>query len=281
MKKGLTRAGLGNVKSVQDFIRYASMYGFEAVDVGASDVFELVESHGVDGANEVLLRVGVEIGSLSLPVEWRAGEDEFRRGLGEFPRIAEVASKLGCTACCTYALPSTDANPAHFMAVATRRLRVCAEVLDAYGIRLGIEFVGPHHLRTRWKNPFIWDLDSTLDWISAINKSNVGLLLDTIHWYTTGGSIEDISKLDASQIVHVHVNDAPAVPVPEVMDNDRLLPGDGVIDLVSFLRALRDTGYSGVVAQEVLTPEPPKESVDVLLSKSQKAFEKLFSTVGI
>ena len=56
------------------------------------------------------------------------------------------------------------------MALATRRLRTCAQILGAYGIRLGLEFVGPHHLRTAWKHPFIWTLDETLDWIDAIGE---------------------------------------------------------------------------------------------------------------
>ncbi|UUZ89861.1 sugar phosphate isomerase/epimerase [Paenibacillus sp. P25] len=142
------------------------------------------------------------------------------------------------------------------MALATRRLRTCAEILEAYGIRLGLEFVGPHHLRTRWANPFIWDIPSTLDWIDAIGKKNVGLLFDAYHWYTTEAGYEDILKLGASQIVHVHINDAPDVPVAEVLDNDRLYPGEGVIPLADFLRGLRQIGYSGVVAQEILTPQP-------------------------
>ena len=60
------------------------------------------------------------------------------------------------------------------MALATTRLRACANILGAYGIRLALEFVGPHHLRTQWKNPFIWTVQETLDWIDAIGEPNVG-----------------------------------------------------------------------------------------------------------
>ena len=36
------------------------------------------------------------------------------------------------------------------------------------------------------------------------------------------------------------------------MDGERLLPGDGIIDLHNFLSALKAIGYAGPVAPEVL-----------------------------
>ena len=141
------------------------------------------------------------------------GEDHgrgFPRGLPKLAQAAEAAAALGCTSCCTYVLPSTDLGAAHFMALATRRLRTCAQILGAYGIRLGLEFVGPHHLRTRWKHPFIWTIDETLDWIDAIGERNVGLLFDSYHWYTNG-FFHDLSDKNSAQkktaLEEIKVND--------------------------------------------------------------------------
>ena len=36
-----------------------------------------------------------------------------------------------------------------------------------------------------------------------------GLLLDAWHLYTSGGSVDDLDKISKSDIVNVHVNDAP------------------------------------------------------------------------
>ncbi len=136
-------------------------------------------------------------------------------------------------------------------------------------------------MRTRWEHPFIWDMDSTLDWIEAIGESNVGLLFDSYHWYTTEADLNDILRLRPEQIVHVHINDAPNVPVEEVLDNNRLYPGEGVIDLTSFLQGLRRIGYKGAVSQEILTPEPLTESSEVLMRKSAEAFRRVFSEAGL
>jgi sugar phosphate isomerase/epimerase len=278
MLRGLTGAGLGKLESTEQFIELAAKYGFEAVDI---DALALVESHSIDGARDLLSKHGLVIGSIGLPVEWRGSEERFRADLPKLTQAAAAAAALGCTSCCTYVLPSTDLNAAHFMALATRRLRTCAQILGAYGIRLGLEFVGPHHLRTRWKHPFIWTVEETLDWIDAIGESNVGLLYDAYHWYTNGLTVADIEKLRPEQIVHVHINDAPDVPVEDVLDNGRVYPGEGVIDLAGFLQGLAKIGYKGAVSQEILMATPPTDSPESLVQRSKAGFDKVYAAAGL
>ncbi|HTG70684.1 MAG TPA: sugar phosphate isomerase/epimerase family protein [Candidatus Udaeobacter sp.] len=278
MLRGLTGAGLGRIESDERFIELAGEYGFQAVDLDAG---ALINRHGIEKARELLAQNGVVIGSIGLPVEWRTTEEAFLEGLEKLAGAAAAAAALGCTRCCTYILPSTDLKAARFMALATRRLRTCAQILGAYGIRLGLEFVGPHHLRTRWANPFIWTLEETLEWIDAIGESNVGLLFDAYHWYTNGLTIADIEALRADQIVHVHINDAPDVPVEEALDNGRIYPGEGVIDLVGFLKALDRIGYKGAVSQEILTAEAPLQSPEELVLRSKAGFDKVFGEAGL
>jgi hypothetical protein len=102
-------------------------------------------------------------------------------------------------------------------------------------MRFGLEFVGPETARIGPKamgpNEFIWTLPQTMDLIGDINApaDNVGLLLDSFHWFCTGSNLSEIENLRAQDVVHVHINDAPDRPLSEQMDFERLLPGDGVI----------------------------------------------------
>lgn len=278
MLRGLSGAGLGKVESDESLIELAGKYGFQAVDLDAN---RLVKRHGIDGARALLKKNNVVIGSIGLPVEWRSTEETFREGIVKLAEAAEAAAVLGCISCCTYILPSTDLKAAHFMALATRRLRICAQILGAYGVRLGLEFVGPHHLRTAWKNPFIWTLQETLDWIDAIGEPNVGLLFDAYHWYTNELTTADIKALRAEQIIHVHINDARDVPVQDALDNGRVYPGEGVIDLAGFLRALDAIGYKGAVTQEILSAVAPIESPESLVQRSKAGFDKVYAAAGL
>jgi len=281
MIKGLSTAGLGQVKNLEELIILASENGFGSVDTSGQELRDLAEEKGLDNAKAFLNEQQVSIGSIGLPLEWRQTEEQFKEGLSILLEDAKIAAEFGCTSCCTYVLPATDYNAAHFMALATKRLRLCAQILKEYGINLGLEFVGPHHLRTAWENPFIWEMQDTLDWIDAIGEPNVGLLLDSYHWYTIEGTIEDLLALRPEQITHVHLNDAKDVPVEEVLDNDRLYPGEGVIDLAGFLKALDKIGYKGSVAQEILTKESLTESAKALAEKSGKAYAKVYAAADL
>ncbi|GAB6929494.1 sugar phosphate isomerase/epimerase [Paenibacillus sp. JCM 10914] len=278
MLQGLTSAGLGKLESDIQLIELASRYGFQCVDLDAK---ALIDRLGEGAAVDLLASHQIKLGAIGLPVEWRGTDEQFLEGLVNLPAAAAAAKVLGGTRCCTYILPSTDMPSASFMAIATKRLRTCAVILGAYGISLALEFVGPHHLRTAWKNPFIWTVEETLQWIDAIGEPNVGLLYDAYHWYTNNLNVSDIHNLRADQIVHVHINDAKDVPVEEVLDNDRVYPGEGVIDLPSFLKALRDIGYTGPVTQEILTQTAPVDSPEQLVAKSRTAFDQVFGQAGL
>ncbi|MFB5663424.1 sugar phosphate isomerase/epimerase family protein [Alteribacillus sp. HJP-4] len=281
MKKGLSPAGIGEIKDVKEYITLASRHGFASIDTDGKSLRNLIESERIDNARSLLEKHQIDIGAIGLDVEWRGSEEQFQSGIAGLAADSEAASALGCQTCMTYILPSTDYLPAQFMAAAVRRLRVCARILGSYGIQLALEFVGPHHLRKNWEHPFIWNLEHTLDFIDAIDEKNTGLLIDAYHCYTNNISNETLASLNPAQIVHVHINDAKDLPVEELLDNDRLYPGEGVIDLEGFLQALKQAGYEGPVAQEILTQHPPKEGPEYLIQKSAAAFDRLFTSAGV
>ncbi|UPK42721.1 sugar phosphate isomerase/epimerase family protein [Paenibacillus pabuli] len=275
MIRGLTRAGLGNIESNEQYITNAAKYGFQSVDLNP---LSLIEEVGKEQAKHLLESNQVIIGSSDLTVDWRTTDEQFREGLQSLVQMAEASASLNCYSCCTYILPSTDQPAASFMAAATKRLRLCADILDAYGIRLGLEFVGCHHLRTQWKNPFIWSVEDTLDWIETIHAPNVGLLVDSYHWHTNGLAIDEVLNLKKEQVVHVHINDAYDLPIEDLLDYERLYPGEGVIDLPGFLKNLKAIGYTGVVSQEVLAPASTLDTSE-LFAKSKAGFDKVFSKI--
>jgi len=279
MLKGLTRAGIGAISSYEQYIALASQHGFQSVDLDAQDFIHQVGS--AHAANALLQHYGIVIGSIGLSIDWRTSAENFRSGIVGLAESAAAAAALGCTRCCTHFMPSVDIPAAHFMALATKRLRLCARILNEFNIRLGLEFVGVYHLRKHGKYPFIWTMEETLDWIEAIGEPNVGLLLDAYHWYTTGASTKDIEQLRLDQIVHVHINDAADIPIADLHDNKRLYPGEGVIDLADFLKSLQKIGYSGSISQEILASSPPADCPEVLFLRSQKGFAKIFAAAGL
>ena len=76
----------------------------------------------------------------------------------------------------------------------------------------------------------------------------------------------------------MHFDDAANLPANQVRDNQRLLPGEGVIDLTGFLAALQKIGYEDSLSVEVfgrgLKEMPPEQSAKLCLEYGRAALKK-------
>ena len=163
------------------------------------------------------------------------------------------------------------------------RFKPAAEILATEGIHLGLEFIGPKTLRDLRKFPFIWKLWDMVALGRDIGP-NVGLLLDVWHWYTSGGTLADLDRLDPQQVVYVHVSDAPlGIPIDEQIDNKRALPGEtSVIDIAGFLKALHKIGYEGPITAEPFKAELKElASDDARLEVIAQSLRTIFERAGL
>ena len=259
MFKSLTAGALGVHGSIEELIGYAKRAGFQGVDVNIQEIASLVDARGAAQVKNLFADAGLQIGAWGLPINWRGDDAEYDADLARLPQFAVAGAAVGATRVAQW-LPSAsdDRKFGENFRWHIQRFKPIAEILDAHGCRLGLEFIGPRTLRVEKPYGFIHSMDGMLGLAHAIGTGNVGLLLDCWHWYTGLGTVSDLMALTAEDVVHVHVNDAPAgVDVADQIDNRRALPGEtGIIDLVGFLKALQKIGYDGPVS-----PEPFSQSV--------------------
>ncbi len=238
--------------SLTDSIALAARTGFGGLDFSISQAAQLAEEIGAQGVKALFDEAGIRFGAWGLPVRWQS--DDWEADLAQLPGYAALAAELGADRTSTWCPPSSDqrAFDENFdWHVA--RFQPIAAALAEHGIRFGIEFIGPQTLRPPHKHAFIYDMAGMLELAAALGTSNVGLLLDAWHLYTSGGAVSDLDKISNADIVNVHVNDAPLdLRMHEYIDNDRRLPLEtGVLPLRDFMRKLAELGYDGPV-----TPEP-------------------------
>ncbi len=91
--------------------------------------------------------------------------------------------------------------------------------------------------------------------IKQVAQANVGLVIDSFHFYAGGSKIESIDALDAERLFIFHINDAEDRPREQLEDRHRLLPGLGILPLRKIVAALRRIGYDRVVSVEIFRPE--------------------------
>ncbi len=263
---------IGGKLSWREFAGLASTTGFKGVDV----MLESALSDGVKFTQRLLSELNLRPAFVGLPVEFRKDDETFRATMPRLEDAAPFSSAIGCPRMMTFIAPSSDTPKDELRRIYKARFTQIADVLARSHCRLGLEFIGPLQLRQRGRYEFIWKMNEMLEFAKECG-SNVGLTLDAWHWYHAGGTPEDIVAAGKDRIVVVHFDDSARLPPEQVRDNERLLPGEGVIDLVSFLSALNRIHYEDGLSVEVfgrgLKQLPPKQSAKMCLEAGLKTLQ--------
>lgn len=263
MRTSLCGAGLGAARlSFFDFAELASATGFDGFDFGAQGALDAVNEIGLAGVKARLAELNVVPAVFGLDVEWRGSDEKFEDGMLGFGDRVAAAVAVGSERCCTWIPPASDVTTDEWTARTVSRFKRIMAVLNAHGVRLGLEFVGPHHLRAGGANamgshPTLWMLEQTLALIDAIGSEGLGLLVDSYHLDTTSTDADVLLPLGDALVVHAHINDAGSDTTAETaLDGNRVLPGAGRLPLQHYVDVLKAIGYSGFLCCEVLTPAP-------------------------
>jgi sugar phosphate isomerase/epimerase len=255
-----------------EFARLAAKTGFPGTDVMLKPAMQA----GADTTRNLLAGLRIKPAALDFPVEFRKDDATFQTGLSKLNDAGVFAAAIGCPRMVTYILSSSDTPKADLRKTYKDRFKQCAGILARSNVRLGLEFLGPLHIRKARRYEFIWRMPEMLEFAKECGP-NVGLLLDAWHWHHAGATTDDILAAGREGIVHVHFDDAPNLPPDQIRDNERLLPGEGVINLTGFLQALHKVGYQDALSVEVfgrLKDKFPEEAARLGLEASLAVFKK-------
>lgn len=280
MFRNLNCGAIGVPADLAKAAEYAKLGEFCGIDVSVGDV----DQRGAEAVKAILADNCLQLGGIGFGVRWMGSEEDWNHDLTNLPAWCQKANEIGGTRSATW-MPSWnderewDENCAFHVA----RLKPVADIMGEYGLRLGLEFLGPKTLRDGHKYEFIHTIEQMLDLCGCLG-TNCGLLLDAWHWYTAGGTLTQIKHLTNENVVYVHINDAPPdLALDQQVDNARALPGEtGVIDLTGFLQALEGIGYDGPV-----TPEPFSSKLNAMEDKAEavkwagKMLKDVFQKAGV
>jgi 2-keto-myo-inositol isomerase len=130
----------------------------------------------------------------------------------------------------------------------TRVLGELGGIAERRGVGLAFEFLGQSDCSVQ-------TLAFADEIVRKVGQPNVGLVIDSFHFYTGGSTIESIDALDAARLFIFHINDAEDLPREQLEDRHRLLPGLGILPLKEIIAALRRIGYNRVASVEIFRPE--------------------------
>ena len=267
--------GFGGRK-IEDDIPLAVKYGYEGI------IIDIKTESKKDSVllKELLEKNKMKNGGFGLPLQFRESEDVFEEGIKTLPSLCELAQKIDANRCITWILPWSDTlDYKTNFELHKKRLTKVTKILGDYGIRFGLEFVGPPKARKGKKHDFIYNLDTLNDLIGEINNPNLGYLLDVYHWDLAGQTSDDFKKIPGKEsIVMAHINDAPAgIPMDEQEDLIRELPGaTGVLKIADFMKGLRDLQYDGPVYVEPFYAPFKTMAFEDALKMAKSAMDKVW-----
>ncbi|MDQ6712138.1 MAG: sugar phosphate isomerase/epimerase [Candidatus Dormibacteraeota bacterium] len=145
-------------------------------------------------------------------------------------------------------------------------LQLARDRADRLGIRIAFEFLGFGDCPIN--TPEI--ASETVDGIDGID-----LVLDSCHWHASGS--QPLNSFPVDRLALVHFNDAPDKPPRQIEDEDRVLPGEGVIKLKTLTAALTSRGYSEPWSLETFNPAYWKDDPQAIAGRGLEAITRILA----
>jgi sugar phosphate isomerase/epimerase len=141
-----------------------------------------------------------------------------------------------------------------------------AEMAGKHGVRLALEFQA--------RATFINNLQTAAAIVAETGSPHLGICLDVFHYYVGPSKPEDLGYLSSENLFHVQLSDLSGVPREFAADADRILPGDGDIQLAPLLARLTEIDYRGHVSVELMNPQiwriPPVQFGEIAMTALRK-----------
>lgn len=209
MKIDLTYPKLGMKCEQRLALELAATHGFQSVGADTGQIAGM-DDQQLDELNQLRESKGLVWGTCGLPVDFRGDEAKLADGLKQLGEVGPKLKRLGVPRMTTWLSPASEelTYRQNFRRHVERMKRI-SDALAPFDIRLGLEYVGTQLLRFNRKHPFIHTSAETLELIAETGAGNLGLILDSWHWWTAGENAADLKSIKPEQIVSVELNDAP------------------------------------------------------------------------
>lgn len=250
--------------------------GFHALEIWAAKLDRFLEGHTVEDLQALLARLRLQPASINSIefITFRPSE-EFQGIRTRLEQLCGICRDLGCDKIVVVPspLPAGGASPATVREESVRVLRELAAIASPYRVKLAFEFLGFGWCSVR-------TLDQCREIVAETDRDNVGLVLDTCHFYAGGSTLPSIERVDPRKLFILHLNDVEERPQETIEDAHRLLPGEGVIPLGDILERLHRIGFDGLCSVELFRPayweRDPEELARAAYAAARRTLEPRF-----
>jgi len=245
-------------------IRVAGEAGYAGIELWAVELYEYVGRGGeISDVEKALADHGLEVPCFIAVRSWGETEGrEYELALDEARRRFELAARLKSPLMvCTPPIerPGLDGLEKGYSDL----LQIGRET----GVRAVLEYIS-----------FFASLNNIPDTVTVMDgcdDAGACTILDAFHSWNNKTTLDDIRNLPLEKIAHYHINDAARdIPRGQQKDPDRVMIGDGAIDLKTELVVLKSKGYDKWLSLELFSEEwwkkDPLETAKIGLERMQE-----------
>ncbi len=229
-------------------VRIAADCGYAALEIWAGKIPVYERDHRLGELAESMQARGVAPWCINSIENITHRDAAARADLLEELRGA-VATARAIAAPAVVVVPGTRPPGAAARASADDAVDVLRAMSDVAGeVRLAFEFLGKPHCA-------VPTLDMAMEIVERVDRPNVGMVVDTFHFYAGGSSLDDLRRVPVERLIVLHLNGCEDLPRDELTDAHRLYPGEGAIPIDAILSSLHARGFDGVASIEIFRPE--------------------------
>lgn len=254
--------------SVKQQLQVAAEAGYEGVELWMRDIEQYLADEGnLHGLKQYGDELGISIVNAISFFTWADADATVRKqGMVQAEKEMQLLADLGCPAIAAPPFGNVEHVTLDDMAAYFAQL---VEIGRRIGVEPYLEFWGRAKQLSTLSDAFSVALQSGLP--------DVKMLLDPYHMYTGGSTVNNLAYIKGSHIGIVHVNDYPADPDREtIQDKDRVFPGDGIAPTAEIARFLHQAGYHGYLSLELFLADfGGQTALDIAtlgLTKSKQTF---------
>jgi 2-keto-myo-inositol isomerase len=232
-------------------LQAARAAGFDYVEIWAAKLRNFLKEKSTTDLKDLFAQSGLEPLSIN-SIEHITFRDAhaYESIKNECEELSSIAAAVGCPCIVVVPgpLPKDGACRETVISESVRVLTELCGISAAHGVSLAFEFLG----QTDCSVP---TLDLAAEIVREVNRKDLGLVIDSFHFYAGNSSLQMIEALDADLIQIFHINDAEDRPREQLEDRHRLLPGLGILPLRRMISAFRKIGYDKVASVEIFRPD--------------------------
>jgi len=226
-------------------IRVAGEAGYQGIELWAVEIYEHVGRGGeVSEVEKALSDYGLQVPCLIAVRNWGETQDwEYKLALDEARRRMELANRLGAPfVVCTPPMlqPGIEGLENGY--------RDLLQIGRESGVRAVLEYIS-----------FFKSLNNIADAVKVLDACGDPegtLIIDAFHNWNSSTTMEDLEALPIERIAHYHIDDAaPDKASMTQTDPDRVMIGEGPIDLKRELQILKGKGYKEWISLELFNAE--------------------------